>query len=92
MARASSGNGRNYKSEYKNYQGTPEQIARRSSRNKARRQLEKAGVAKKGDGKDVGHSNGNPMDDRRGNLRMESVRGNRSYKRTKDAHKKNPRD
>ena len=30
---------RNYKKEYANYQGTPEQIARRSSRNKARRAM-----------------------------------------------------
>jgi hypothetical protein len=83
---------RDYKSEYKNYQGTPEQIARRASRNKARRMLEKAGVAKKGDGKDVGHRNGNPLDDRRSNVGMQSVRSNRSYPRTSGARKKNPKD
>jgi hypothetical protein len=32
---------RNYKLEYERYQGTPEQIAKRSARNKARRTYEK---------------------------------------------------
>lgn len=32
---------RDYKKEYRNYQGKPEQIAKRSSRNKARRAYEK---------------------------------------------------
>lgn len=83
---------RNYRSEYDNYQGKPEQIARRSSRNKARRVLEKAGVAKKGDGKDVAHRNGNPLVNSRANLAVQSKRSNRSYPRTGSAHKKNPRD
>lgn len=33
---------RNYKKEYAEYQGTPEQIAKRSQRNKARRAYEKS--------------------------------------------------
>lgn len=33
---------RNYKAEYAKYQGTPEQIKKRSERNKARRAYEKA--------------------------------------------------
>lgn len=64
-------------------------------RNRARRNMIKAGKARKGDGKDVGHSDGNPMNTpKRGtkNLRMESKRANRSYPRTKRAGKKNPRD
>lgn len=40
---------------YKEYQGTPEQIAKRSARNKARRAMEAAGHVRKGDGKDVDH-------------------------------------
>jgi hypothetical protein len=44
---------RNYKAEYEKYQGTPEQIANRSERNKARRQAKKAGMDI--DGKDVHH-------------------------------------
>lgn len=83
---------RNYKKEYANYQGKPEQIARRSARNKARRELEKKGLVKKGDGKDVNHRNGNPLDNRRGNLQVQSKSANRSYPRDKRARKKNPRD
>lgn len=82
---------RNYRSEYKNYQGTPEQIARRSSRNKARRAAIKAGKARKGDGKDVAHKNGNPKDNRLSNLKAQAPSKNRSYARTKTARKKNPR-
>lgn len=40
---------------YKEYQGTPEQIAKRSDRNKARRAMEKTGAVRKGDGMDVDH-------------------------------------
>ena len=48
---------RNYRKEYDNYQGTPEQIARRSSRNKARRVMgDKTKI-----GMDVGHKDNDPM-------------------------------
>jgi hypothetical protein len=70
---------RNYKKEYAEYQGTPEQIANRSSRNKARRVMVKAGKAKKGDGKDVDHVNSNPKDNSPGNLRVTSVKFNRGW-------------
>lgn len=40
---------------YAEYQGTPEQIAKRSERNKARRAMEAAGKVRKGDGMDVDH-------------------------------------
>lgn len=69
---------RNYKKEYENYQGNPEQIKRRSSRNKARRAMVKAGVASKGDGKDVDHKDRNPTNNSRANLRMQSKSTNRS--------------
>lgn len=82
---------RNYKKEYENYQGNPEQIKRRSSRNKARRTMVKAGKASKGDGKDVAHKNGNPKDNNSSNLKMQAKSKNRSYARTKSASKKNPR-
>lgn len=74
------------------YNSKPEQIKRRAARNKARREMIKAGKARKGDGKDVAHKNGNPTDNRRSNLTMQSKRENRSYARTKNAGKKNPRD
>lgn len=74
------------------YNSKPEQVKRRTSRNRARAEMIKAGKARKGDGKDVGHSNGNPMDNRNGNLKMESKKSNRSFARTKGARKRNPRD
>ena len=71
---------RNYRSEYENYQGTPEQINKRAERVKARRLMEKKGVAKKGDGKDVDHitpirSGGTSA---KNNLRMRNKSANRS--------------
>lgn len=74
------------------YNAKPEQKKRRAARNAARRKMIKAGKARKGDGKDVGHANGNPRDNRASNLRIESKKANRSYPRTKSARKKNPRD
>lgn len=74
------------------YNSKPEQKKRRAARNAARRAMIKAGKARKGDGKDVGHKNGNPLDNRKGNLRMESKRQNRSYPRTRSARKRNPTD
>lgn len=61
---------RNYAKEYKDYQGKPEQIARRSSRNKARRAMEAAGRVKKGDGMEVDHKNYNAKDNSPKNLRV----------------------
>lgn len=46
---------RNYKKEYKNYHSKPEQRKNRSKRTVARRQAEKDGRVKKGDGKDLDH-------------------------------------
>lgn len=74
---------RDYKREYANYQGTPEQIKKRSERNKARRLMEKAGKVHKGDGKDVDHKK--PIayggTNTKTNLRAVSVHTNRSYAR-----------
>ena len=80
---------RNYKKEYANYQGSAEQIKRRSNRNKARRIMAKKGRVKKGDGKDVHHTTGNPMNNKK--LAVKSKSKNRSFARTKTARKKNPR-
>ena len=46
---------RNYKKEYADYQGTPEQLHNRALRNKARREMEREGRVRKGDGNDVDH-------------------------------------
>lgn len=78
---------RNYRQEYEQYQGQPEQIKNRAMRNAARRAMEKKGVVSKGDGKDVDHKtpiakgggNGN------GNLRAVPKSANRSFPRTKRA-------
>jgi hypothetical protein len=79
---------RDYKKEYKNYQGKPEQVKKRASRNTARSAMVKGGVAKKGDGKDVDHKNGNPLDNRKSNLRVKSKSANRSFPRNSKAGKK----
>ena len=78
---------RNYKNEYKKYQGTAAQKKNRASRNAARNTLKKAGVVKKGDGKDVNHRNGNPKDNRPKNLAVVRKSKNRSYRRTRTAGK-----
>ena len=72
-------NKRNYKKEYADYHGKPEQVKDRAERVKARRMMEKEGAVKKGDGKDVDHktplrSGGSTA---RSNLRVRSVKSNR---------------
>ena len=74
---------RNYAKEYANYHSRPEQIKRRSARNKARRLAVKIGKAKKGDGRDIHHRDGNPLNNKKGNLRSMSKSANRSFARTK---------
>lgn len=83
--------GRKYAGD-KKYQAKPEQKKRRALRNKARADMIKEGRAKKGDGKDVMHKNGNPNDGKLSNLKSGSKAKNRSYKRTKGAGKKNASD
>ena len=46
---------RNYTREYELYHSKPEQKKNRAKRNTARRQAEKAGKVKKGDGKTIDH-------------------------------------
>jgi hypothetical protein len=69
---------RNYRKEYDNYHSKPEQRANRSSRNKARRKMAKAGYNLAG--KDVDHKDGNPRNNSRSNLRIQSPSANRSRK------------
>jgi hypothetical protein len=86
---SSPGYKRNYKKEYANYQGTEVQKKRRASRNAARTKMAKAGLVKKGDGKDVHHTTGNPLNNKKLSVKPKSV--NRSVARTTTARKKNPR-
>jgi hypothetical protein len=71
---------RNYRKEYDNYQGKPEQVARRSSRNKARRVMgDKTKI-----GMDVGHKDNNPMNNDPKNLKNENPSKNRREPRLRE--------
>ena len=71
---------RNYAKEYANYQGKPEQISRRSSRNKARRVMgDKTKI-----GMDVGHKDNDPMNNDPENLRNEDPSKNRREPRLRE--------
>ena len=68
---------RDYKKEYESYHKKPEQRARRSSRNKARRlAVKKHGKAALRN-KDVDHKDRNPMNNSTSNLRIQSKKENR---------------
>jgi hypothetical protein len=78
---------RNYQKEYKEYQGTPEQIKHREERNAARRLMIKEGHAHKGDGKDVGHIHGLKHGNVSSNLDMETKHYNRGWRRGEKGYK-----
>lgn len=81
---------KNYKRDYKREReldSTPANLAKNASRKRARRLLEKEGKVKKGDGKDVDHSNGNANDNSRKNLRVKPKSANRSFSRKANAKK-----
>ena len=80
----------NYKRNYKQEASTesPLRKKKRNMRNKARRIAIKAGVAKRNDGKDVHHKDGNAMNNKRSNLTVKSASKNRSFPRTRSAAKK----
>jgi hypothetical protein len=73
---------RNYKREYEEYQGSPEQIKKRAERNRARAKLMKEGKLHKGDGKDAAHvkaiDKGGSIKD---GIKVEDANANRSFKR-----------
>ena len=68
---------RDYKKEYESYHKKPEQRARRSSRNKARRLAIKKHGAAAVKGKDVDHKDRNPHNNSSSNLRIQSKKENR---------------
>jgi hypothetical protein len=67
---------RDYKKEYADYHGKPEQIKRRAARNQSRQKLKDAGVDVAG--KDVDHKDHNPKNMSKSNLRVRSVSANRA--------------
>lgn len=68
---------RNYTQEYQTYHAKPEQKKARASRNAARRDAEKAGRVRKGDGKEIDHKDGNPRNNSPGNLQVMTRTANR---------------
>lgn len=72
---------RDYAKEYREYHSRPEQIKKRSSRNKARALMIKSGKAHKGDGKDVDHKDRNANNNSLKNLRVVSQKKNRGWRR-----------
>ena len=71
---------RDYKKEYANYHSKPEQIERRSSRNKARRIMGDKAIK----GKDIGHKDNNPLNNDPKNLRNEDPSTNRREPRLRE--------
>lgn len=69
---------RDYKREYTLFHGQPEEIKRRAGRNAARRKAVASGKAKKGDGKDVHHKNGDTKDNSSKNTSVISRSKNRA--------------
>ena len=80
--------GRNYDKEYKNYQGTPEQIHNRALRNKARRAMVKKYGAAALEGKDIDHrqmlDHGGSNDP--SNWRVSTVKANRNWRKGKKGY------
>ena len=76
---------RNYREEYDNYHGKPEQIANRAKRVQARRDVEKKVGAAAIAGKDIDHKT--PLRNGGGNapsnLKVSSVKANRGWNRKK---------
>ena len=67
---------RDYRKEYDDFQGTPDQLKARGNRNKARGAMEAAGRVRKGDGKHVDHKDMNPNNNSRTNLKVMPARAN----------------
>jgi len=79
---------RDYKKQNAKYDSKPSVKKDRASRNAARKAMVAGGLAKKGDGKDVDHKDGNPRNNKRSNLRVQTKAKNRSVARTSSNKKK----
>jgi HNH endonuclease len=71
------------------HKATPEQVQIRENRNKARALLERRGLVKKGDGKQVDHKDGNPLNNNPDNLRVLSAKKNESLQHGPKSHNAN---
>ncbi len=84
---------RDYKKEVAKYTSKPSVVKKRTEQNAARRQMEKEGLVKKGDGKDVDHRT--PLSkggtNNRSNLRVVPASENRSFSRHSDSSLKSQR-
>lgn len=69
------------------YNSKPEQKERRAARGRARYALEKKGLVRKGDGKDVDHRDGNPENNSPSNLRVQTDNQNRKMNRRSEKTK-----
>lgn len=79
---------RDYKKEYRDYHGKPEQKKRRAQRNKARAAAMKKGTVKKGDGKEVHHVGNN----RKGKLGSKTKVVSRKTNRSKQPKRNGKQD
>ena len=79
---------RNYKKEQR-YDSKPVVKKKRANRNLARRRAMRAGLVRKGDGKDVHHVGGNALN-KNSITKVMPASKNRSYTRTRNARKRNP--
>ena len=84
---------RDYKREVALYTSKPEVKKKRAEQNAARREMQRAGLVHKGDGKDVDHkvplSKGGSTN--KSNLRVVPASNNRSFSRNKDGSLKSQR-
>jgi len=69
---------RNYKKEYLDYSGKPNQIMERSSRNQARKTMIDKYGSKACQSKDIDHIDHNPLNNKISNRRIRSIHSNRA--------------
>ena len=75
---------RNYEREYANYHSRPDQIARRSARNSARRIMSKKVEKEDIEGKDVHHKDNDPLNNDHDNLSVVTQHYNRREPRLRE--------
>lgn len=63
--------------DYDRYHASERMKTERASRNKARREAEKKGLVRKGDGMEIDHKDGNPMNNSKKNKRVVTRHTNR---------------